>query len=90
VFVLVTISDNVQKIDVKENYLQISVDEEDYMLMVLSNHLDYVDYTMMNVMNSLVVVVEVHGVAVVDYLDHHLDHHHHLILMMKHSNHVHQ
>lgn len=53
------------------------------------NHLDYADYTMMNVMKYSVDVVEV-LMVVEDLIDHHLDHHHHLILMMIHSNRVHQ
>jgi hypothetical protein len=69
----------------KRKNLQISIDEQ----MVWLIHLDYVDYRMMNVMK--LVVVEVENLMVVeDLIDHRLDHHHHLILMMKHSNHVHR
>lgn len=65
--------------------LLISIDEQ----MVQLIHRDYVDCRMMNVKMLLEVVVE-KLMVVEDLVDHHLDHHHRRISMMKHSNHVHQ
>jgi len=57
--------------------------------MVLSNHLDYVDCRMMNVMMLSVVEVE-NPMVVEDLIDHLLDRRHRRISMMKRSNHARQ